>query len=176
VHKTVVGSIGRVVVAQFERDEDLLEGIRHVIKTEGLRTGYIPTITGVVKNSRLQRFPAEPTKKQPTVTVELDGPLEASGSGLFGVVEAPEQGDRPFTLSNNVHGEPYVHVHLTVTSVNDTMSGHLMKGTLVNSYHPVSHFTVFFVETVGVELQIRCDDSPERLGYHVLTQTSANGS
>jgi predicted DNA-binding protein with PD1-like motif len=168
LYNQVVGSIGRVVLAHFDKDEDVLAGIKLVLREQGLRSGYIPTVTGQLAGARLQRFPEHPTPVQPTVTEELAGPLECSGSGLFGVAEAPEEGTRPFALSGNVHGDPYVHVHLTVTSRDQTISGHLMTGTTVNSFHPVSHFTVFLVEVVGAELQVRCDAARGRTSYHHL--------
>jgi predicted DNA-binding protein with PD1-like motif len=171
MHKQVVGRTGRVIVAHFDKDEDLLEGIRQVLKEQKIRTGYIPTITGAVRKARLQKFPAAPTPQPSPVVVELDGPLEANGSGIFGIVEAPEQGTKPFALSGNVHGEPYVHVHLTVTSAKETMSGHLMPGTTINSLHPISHFTIYIVEVLGAELQIRCDEEHGRMAYHFITET-----
>lgn len=166
MHTHAVGSPGRVVIAQLEKDEDLLAGIKSVLRERSIRTGYIPSITGQLGVARLQRFPANPTPEVPTVTVELPGPLECSGSGIFGMVEAPEQGDRPFARSGNVHGDPYVHVHLTVTNELETLSGHLMAGTTVNSFHPVSHLSIFLVEVTGVELQIRCDEGRQRMSFH----------
>jgi predicted DNA-binding protein with PD1-like motif len=170
MHKQVVGQLGRVVLAQFDKDEDLMEGIFKIVKDQKIRTGYIASITGALRKARVQRFPENPTPEVPTVTVDLPGPLEVSGHGIIGIVEAPEQGDRPFALSGNVHGEPYVHVHLTATSVRETICGHLMKGgSPVNSFHPVSHFTIFIVEVLGAELQIRCDEQNGRLAYHFIT-------
>ena len=63
-----------------------------------------------------------------------------------------------------------MHVHLTVTSAKETMSGHLMRGTTINSLHPVSHFTIFIVEVLGAELQIRCDEEHGRMAYHFITE------
>ena len=173
MYKQVVGQMGRVVLAQFDKDEDLMEGIHKVLRDQNIRTGYVASITGALRTAKIQRFPENPTPERATVTVNLDGPLEVSGHGIIGIVEAPEQGDKPFALSGNVHGDPYVHVHLTVTNVKETICGHLMKGgNLVNSFHPVSHFTIFIVEVVGAELQIRCDAERGRAPYHFITEVA----
>jgi predicted DNA-binding protein with PD1-like motif len=164
-----------VVAAHFEPGEDLLDGVRQALKDQGIRSGYVPTITGQLAHARVRRFGRNPTASHPTEVVDLPGPLEVSGSGIFGMVEAPELGTEPFTLSGNVHGEPYVHLHVTVTSREETVSGHVAAGTLVNSFHPVSHFTVFLVEVVGLELQLRCDVAAGRTSYHQLVAAPGRG-
>lgn len=172
MHKQVVGQTGRVVLAQFEQDEDLMEGIHRVIKEQGLRTGWIASITGALQAARIRRYPsiADDTEKLETAAVDVPGPIEASGHGIFGVVDAPEMGDKPFTKSKLLHGEPYVHVHLTVSNATETISGHLVRGgNLVKSIHPVSHFTVFIVEVVGAELQVRAEGDR---AFHELVQVA----
>lgn len=171
VHKQVVGRMGRVVLAQFEKDEDLMEGIVRILKDQKLRTGYIATITGALQGARIRRYPAiaDDTENLQTAVVDMPGPIEASGHGIFGIVEAPDRRDKPFTKSNLVHGEPYVHIHLTATNAVETISGHLVRGgNLVKSIHQVSHFTIFIVEVVDAELQVRCD-AVDDLAYHVIT-------
>lgn len=172
MHALAVGQVGRVVAAHFEPGEDLLDGLREVLRAHRIRTGFVPTITGQLSRARVRRFGANPSAERPTEVVELDGPLEVSGSGIFGMVEAPELGDRPFTLSGNRHGEPYLHLHITVTSRHETISGHVAAGTLVNSFHPVSHFTVFLVEVTGIDLQLRCDVDAGSASYHFLAEAA----
>ena len=70
--------------------------------------------------------------------IDIAGPLEASGHGIIGWVEAPGTGKVPFGTGRYVDGEPYVHVHITLTSPHETICGHLMEGTTVRSNHGVS--------------------------------------
>jgi len=176
LHKIVRGQVGRVVLAQLDKDEDLMEGILHVLRTEKLRTGYIPTITGALQRARLDRYQEFVDDSDYRVdlsaeNLEIAGPVEVTGSGVFGIVESPEQGSRPFSHSGYVHGDPYAHVHLTATNVTDTICGHLVKGgNPVRSPHPVSHFTIFFVEVIGAELQLKCDELHDRMLYHLITE------
>lgn len=175
MHGQAMGRAGRVVAAHFDPGEDLLDGLREVLREHGMRTGYVPTITGQLSRARVRRFGAGPSAERPTEVVDLEGPLEVTGSGIFGIVEAPDLGDRPFTLSGNRHGQPYLHLHITVTSRTETISGHVAAGTLVNSFHPVSHFTVFLVEVTGMDLQLRCDIDAGLASYHFLVESEGAG-
>jgi predicted DNA-binding protein with PD1-like motif len=164
MHKQVLGRTGRVVLAQFDQDEDLLEGIRLVLREQHIHTGYIASITGSLSRATLQRFSRERGRSVENVVVP--GPLEVSGHGIFGRVVAPGRGSTPFGGGAYVDGEPYVHVHLTATSADHTMCGHLISGNPVRSAYPVSHFTVFIVEVVGAALEERCDSDGS--GYHFI--------
>ena len=149
-----------------------MEGIVQTIREQKLRTGYIASITGSVVRSSMMVYDAHGEGAH-TRLVELEGPMEVSGHGTFGIVDAPEQGSRPFAKPGYVHGDPYVHVHLTCTSATQTVLGHLWTGgtPIKSANHPVSHFTVFIVEVVGAELQVKCD-AQTREQYHFITEVA----
>ena len=90
-----------------------------------------------------------------------------------------ERGKKPFGVGRYVDGEPYVHVHVTVTTPTETICGHLMEGCTVRSLHPTSHFTIMVAEIDGVALNLRgevdkaSEGQPFR-GYHDLCKIPAS--
>lgn len=169
--KQVQGQLGPVVLAQLDPHGDLLESIREVARTNGIRAGVVLSITGALEYAVLQKFEEGKDNTQAIGVVEIDGPMEASGHGVIGIVDAPNRGETPFGIGKYQHGEPYVHVHLTVTTATKTLCGHLMEGCRVRSNHPVSHFTIMIAPIEQAELKLTIDGSPEsgRRGvYHVL--------
>ncbi|MFH1485281.1 MAG: DUF296 domain-containing protein, partial [Chloroflexota bacterium] len=78
----IAGKMGEIVLARFEPGEDLLVGLRSVIKERGIKTGVILDCTGSLLRARLQKFAqVGAAEKTPVVAVEIEGPLEASGHG-----------------------------------------------------------------------------------------------
>ncbi|MBI3965377.1 MAG: DNA-binding protein [Chloroflexi bacterium] len=140
---TIAGELGEVILARFEPNEDLYLGLKAVAEKHKIRTGVILTITGGITVANLGYFsrsgPVEETKMD---YHELTGPFEASGHGMIGLKE---------------DGEPYLHVHLTVTCGDTTVCGHLHEGCIVRSLIPTSHFTVFIAKITGAELLTRWD-------------------
>jgi predicted DNA-binding protein with PD1-like motif len=67
-------------------------------------------------------------------------------------------------------GEPYVHVHMVVTSADQTICGHLMPGTFVRSHLDVSHFTIVLAKAEGVSLKAAFQATEDGKGriYHDL--------
>ncbi len=161
----IVGRMGRVIVTRLEKSEDLLLAIRNVVKRSGMKAGVVLSITGAVTRAALQKFTAG---QKAVEVVELEGPMEVSGHGIIGWVSAPERGKEPFGVGRYVDGDPYVHVHLTVTTPIQTLCGHLMEGCLVRSNHAISHFTIIIAEIEGAALRMRSD--PQQPGglYHEL--------
>lgn len=163
----VVGRMGRVYVTRLEPQEDLLQAIRGVVKRSGMKAGVVLSITGAVTKAVLQKF----VEGQQAIGVTaIDGPMEVSGHGIVGWVAAPERGREPFGVGRYVDGEPYVHVHLTVTTPKETLCGHLMEGCLVRSSHAVSHFTIMIAELEGVELRMRSDPAHPGGLHHELVE------
>ena len=165
----IVGRMGRVHVTRLEPQEDLLSAIRSVVTRSGMKAGVVLSITGAVTEAVLQKFvPGE----KAIGLIRLEGPMEVSGHGIVGWVSAPERGKEPFGVGRYVNGEPYVHVHVTVTTPKETLCGHLMEGCLVRSNHDISHFTIMIAEIEGAALRMRSDpDHPGGL-YHELVELS----
>ena len=159
--KPLVGQMGRVIVGHLDPHEDLLVAIKELVSSHGIRAGVVLSVTGGLEHAVLQHF--KPGREAVGLT-EVDGPMEASGHGIVGTVVAPEKGDEPFGVGQYVHGDSYVHVHLTVTSATQTIMGHLMPGTTVRSNNPISHFTIMIVEVEAVAIEIRFDESIDRGG------------
>jgi predicted DNA-binding protein with PD1-like motif len=171
-----VGNWGRAIVAQLEPGADLLESIITIAREQKIRTGVVSSITGAISRATLQHFSPNQEKAANLIDVmDIEGPLECSGHGIIGEVSAPEMGSKPFGVGKYVHGTPYVHVHLTVTSHRETICGHLMPGCLVWSKHPISHFTIMLAEITGVSLEMTTDATLEATGagrgvFHRVTQ------
>lgn len=171
-----IGQWGRAVVVQLDPEADLLDSILTIAREQNIRTGVVSSITGAISRARLQHFSLDQGKSSDIIDViEMDGPLECSGHGIIGMVNAPEMGSTPFGVGRYVHGTPYVHVHLTVTSHRGTICGHLMHGCPVWSKHPVSHFTIILAEVTGVNFEMTAEKSLEAGGaglgvFHRLSQ------
>lgn len=167
--------IPEIIVARLEPEEDLFKGIQQICRERNIKTGVILSITGALKRARLERFPATDAngvEVQHTQLVEIEGPLEASGHGIIGEVYAPEFGDKPFGTGRYVHGEVYLHIHVVVTSANETICGHVVEGCPVWSKHAISHFTIMIAPLEGVALKLAMDMAAQKIGapsiYHDL--------
>ena len=174
-----VGNWGRAIVAHLDPGADLLDSILTIVRDQNIRTGVVSSITGAISRATLQHFSSNQDSAANLIDVmDIEGPLECSGHGIIGVVNAPEMGSTPFGVGRYVHGTPYVHVHLTVTSHKETICGHLMPGCLVWSKHPISHFTIMLAEITGVNLEMTTEALLEKQGagrgvFHKLTQVPA---
>ncbi|WP_238015705.1 DUF296 domain-containing protein [Dactylosporangium sp. AC04546] len=169
--QTVTGRMGPVILARLEPHGDLLASIYEVARTHQMKAGVILSITGALEHAVLQRFEKGADNTQKIGVEEIPGPMEASGHGIIGVVDAPERGDVPFGVGGYVNGEPYAHVHLTVTTATQTICGHVMPGCRVRSNHPVSHFTIMIAPIEEAALKLTIDGPPEagqRGVYHLL--------
>ena len=159
---TVSGKLSEIIFARFEPGEDLRQGLLAVIKQKEIKSGVVLSITGALERAIVQHFRGV---GEPSISVELievPGPLEVSGHGIIGQVEAPAFGDTSFGVGDDfVHGEPYLHVHLTATSAKETVCGHLMDGSLVRSIHPTSHFTVVLGRIEGAMVKMLGEPGPE---------------
>ena len=168
----VKGRLADLIYARFDPGEDLLSGIQSICKDHGIQTGVVISITGALVKARLQRYPEKeiPGGSSGEV-VDIPGPLEATGAGIIGETYAPSLGQKPFnTTGRYVHGEPYVHIHLVVTSARETVCGHLMEGCPVRSRNPnFTHFTIVIARTEGVQLRMVTDEKGFGRPYHDLS-------
>lgn len=174
----ITGHFGPVIIARLEPHADLLECLFEIARTNKMTAGVVLSITGGLEYATLQKFEKGAGVNSKIGVVELEGPMEASGHGIIGIVDAPARGDKPFSTGGYRHGEPYVHVHITVTSANETICGHLMPGTRVRSHHPISHFTIMVAPIVDAAVKLTIDGGPEagnRGVYHVLEELPRAG-
>ena len=171
---TISGKLSEIILVRFEPQEDVRQGLLAVIKQKEIKSGVILSITGALERATLHRFRQVGEASITTKTIEFPGPMEASGQGIIGQVESPAFGKTPFGTGHEfVHGDPYLHVHLTVTSAKETICGHLSDGSIVRSMHPISHFAVVIGRIEGAMIKMTGEPGTEpgtfRMG-HELTQ------
>ncbi len=168
----VSGRLNEIIFARFDPGEDLRQGLIKVIKEKSIVSGVVLSVTGALERAVLQHFPEVGDPSTPISIIEVPGPLEVSGHGIIGQVEAPKFGTQPFDWEGYVHGEPYIHLHLTVTSAKETICGHLMDGCPVRSRHPVSHFTVAIGRIEGAMVKMLGEPGVEpgafRMGHELF--------
>ena len=149
--ETASGKFTEIIFVRFQRGEDLRQGLLKVIKEKNIKTGAVLSITGALEKATLQRFSQVGDPTIMTEVIEVAGPLEASGHGIIGQIESPAFGKTPFGPAKDlVDGEPYLHLHITVTSAEQTVCGHLLDGSPVRSIEPVSHFIAILGRIDGV--------------------------
>lgn len=120
------GSIQRIVVTRIKGGVSLLEGIREVVRREGIGEGIFITGVGALRRAvfrNLRRFPREfPVTDKDRLYLEIDQPLELVS--LTGHVSPKED------------GEPNIHVHFSASTVKGdtvvTLGGHLTEGTITS--------------------------------------------
>ncbi len=176
------GQIDEVIYTRLEPGEDLLRALWDIAEEHDIRAGVIMEGSGGLKNFRVQRYPHNAkTCLLPIDIVEYDGPLEANVHGNIGrmVIEPGAVKELPIPTIPGVldteldkwnmagaqggDGSPYVHAHMTASTRNDTIMGHLMTGTriesLAQSYDIPSHFTVVIAKLKGFEFQYRMTET-----------------
>lgn len=156
------GMLSEIIFVRFHRGEDLRQGLLRVIKERDIKTGVVISITGALEKATLQKFREIGSPTISTEIIEIMGPLEASGHGIIGQVESLALGKTPFGPGQDlIDGEPYLHVHITVTSAEQTVCGHLLDGCPVRSKEPVSHFICILARTDGVLVKMIGEPGPE---------------
>jgi len=169
---TISGKLTEIIFARFDSGEDVRQGLLKVVKEKDIKSGIVLSITGALEKARIHRFRGVGEPSTTTETIELAGPLEVSGHGIIGQLEAPELGKTPFGSEGEfVHGEPYLHVHLTATSAEQTICGHMMDGAIVRSTHPTSHFTVIIGRIGGAGIKMIGEPKPGgkcRFGHELV--------
>ena len=146
--------ITEVIYAQLSKDEDLHDAILEICRRENIKTGVVLSLAGGLKQARLS-MPVRPTAADspPGVREWKDAIMECSGVGIIGqTLETFDGGD-----SGVVHraGEPYLHIHVTITVGGETFMGHLIEGCIVRSLTRQSHFTIALGKVEGAVLNCR---------------------
>lgn len=168
-------TFGRTVITRLKPGADLMASIKDICKRHEIQAGVVLSITGSLEQAVVQKF----APGQHTVhSVTVPGPIEVSGHGILGRIDAPDQ-EGPFSFSGYVHGDVYAHVHLTMTSATETICGHAMPGCLIRSHHPVSHFSIVIAELAQVGLGLAFDPEVNAGGngwgvFHRLTRLPAS--
>lgn len=120
------GSVQRIVVARIKVGVDLLEGIREVVRGEGIEKGIFVTGIGALQKAvfrNVKQFPQEfPVSDKDRLYLEVNQPLELVS--LTGHISPKET------------GEPNIHAHFSASTVKGdtvaTLGGHLTEGTVTS--------------------------------------------
>jgi predicted DNA-binding protein with PD1-like motif len=152
---TVSGKLTEIILARFDPHEDLRQGLMKIIKGNKMRSGMVLSVTGALEKAVLEHPSGVGPPTIPLKVIQVQGPMEVTGHGFFGEVDAPAFGKNVFGLGDDfIHAEPYLHVHLVVTSAKETICGHLLDGCLVRANHPISHFTVVLARIEGAMVKM----------------------
>jgi len=120
------GRMNRIVMGKLRVDVDLLEGIRELAITEGVRTGVILSAVGALRKATFRNLKILPpdlkVEKHHRLYLELEQPMEIVS--LTGWIAKKEDGDIE------------VHAHFSASTVMEdkivTLGGHLIPGTLTS--------------------------------------------
>jgi len=145
------GRPGRVIVARVKQGSDLLRSLQKIAAEEGITSGVIVSGVGLLKQARLRNCKSLPEEYPITdanrTFLPFEKPLEI------------------LSISGNVtlaEGEPLVHAHLTLSSVEEgeitVIGGHLIEGCVVFGF---SEFAILELE--GVEMVKRFDEETRTL-------------
>ena len=162
---SVSGKLSELIYVRLDKDQDLLEGIKQACRDHDIKTGVVIDITGGLTKARLQKFPNKVHSEKVRIgVIEMEGPLEATGHGIIGMTRGSGG------IGEYKDGEPYVHVHMVVSSADETLCGHLMPGTFVRSHLGISHFTIILAKAEGVGLTAAFQETADGKGriYHDL--------
>lgn len=162
---SVVGKLSELIYVRLDKGQDLLAAIKDAAREHNIKAGVVLDITGSLTKARVQKFKNTDNSASTRIEViEIEGPLEASGHGIIGHTQGSGG------IGEYKDGEPYVHVHVTLTNANMTICGHLMPGTFVRSHLDVSHFTIIIGKAEGVDLTAAFQPTPDGKGriYHDL--------
>jgi len=99
---TISGRMTEIILARFEPGEDLRQGLLQVIKDRDIKSGLVLSITGSLEKANLHHLHRQVGGKCIMESIEVPGPLEASGHGIIGQIEAPAFGTKPFGPEGNL--------------------------------------------------------------------------
>ena len=164
---SISGKLSEIIYVRLDKDQDLLAAIKQAAREHNIKTGVVIDITGSLTKARIQQFPPAASSGSANVRIEVidvQGPVEATGHGIIGTTKGSGG------IGEYKDGEPYVHVHVVLTSAGETVCGHLMPGTFVRSHLDVSHFTIILGKVEGVDLTAAFRETPDGKGriYHDL--------
>jgi predicted DNA-binding protein with PD1-like motif len=161
----VPGKLTEVYYVRLDPNEDLLAAIKQAARDYNIKTGVVMDITGSLTKARVQRFPPNAGSEKVRIEViDIEGPVEATGHGIIGMTQGSGG------IGEYKDGEPYVHVHMVLTTNGETVCGHLMPGTFIRSHLDVSHFTIVLGKMEGVSLTAAFRPTADGKGriYHDL--------
>ncbi len=174
------GKVESVIYAQLEPGEDLYVAIRELCKEHDIRAGLVLNIVGGLTRARLNLPVAKTGMEVPPGMKEWQaGVIECSGVGIIGQMHGTFDLEKTTGVLYR-DGDPYIHVHMTIATPDETAMGHLVEGCIVRSVHPASHFTIALAKIGGIEFNCRVSDEtsehyPTGFLMHEVKPADADG-
>jgi predicted DNA-binding protein with PD1-like motif len=141
-----------IVYAQLSQDADLYNEVMEICRRENITTGFVINIVGGLRKARLSMpLKADLNDAPPGVREWEGGLIERQAIGIIGQTIASYDSERISGIVNRA-GEPYLHIHATITVFGETFMGHLIEGCIVRSLDKQSHFTITLAKTEGSTL------------------------
>ena len=142
------GSIGRVLMIRFDHGDDLLEGLKEVVKKEGVKSSWFQ-ILGGLRQAEVVTGPEEPVMPPTPVWSQVDEARETLGTG-----------------SIHMDGEePVIHLHGALGHHGETLTCCIRKNSkvidglaksnqimLVGAMNDIRHGKVSFFDENGKDL------------------------
>ena len=108
------GSIERVLMIRFDDGDDVLEGLKSIVKKEKIQSCWFQ-ILGGIRHTKAVTGPEKPVMPPTPVWCEVDGAREALGTGSIHF-----DGD-----------EPRIHLHAVLVHHGETMTACIREHTKV---------------------------------------------
>lgn len=115
--------IGRVLVIELDRGEDLFQGVERILEKEGIKNAYVASAVGSIEHLEYHR-PKTMDIATEDEFLSLEGPYEFGG--ITGTVF-----------------DGVAHFHFSAGGVNGIHAGHLERGTKV----------LYLLELIVIELK-----------------------
>lgn len=164
-----------IIYAQLSQDADLYNELMEICVREKITTGYVLNVVGGLRKARLSMPVKSDNVDAPPGIREWEGGLiECQAVGIIGKTVSTYDSEKVSGIINRA-GEPYLHVHATITVAGETFMGHLIEGCIVRSLHKKSHFTIALAKTEGATLSFDASDTvtekyPTGIPIHTLVQ------
>jgi len=174
VHAIAHARVTDIIYAQLTQGADLYQEILEICRTQDIKTGYVLNIVGGLTKARLSTPVGKLDAVSPPGIREFEGTMEAAGIGILGQTIGTYDAEKVSGIINRA-GEPYAHVHLTISGGGETHMGHLIDGCIVRSLHTQSHFTIAIAKTEGAQLNFNVSKEttpkyPKGIPIHELHQ------
>lgn len=144
--------VTEIIYAQLSQDADLYNEIMEICRRENIITGHVLNVVGGLRKARLSMPLKSDSNDVPPGVREWEGGLiECQAIGIIGQTLATYDSEKISGIINRA-GEPYMHIHATITVAGETFMGHLIEGCIVRSLDKKSHFTITLAKTEGATL------------------------
>lgn len=108
------GAMGRVLTIRFDHGEDFLQGLKTIVKTEAIESGWFQ-ILGAVRHADVVIGPEEPVMPPVPIWTKVDEAREAIGTGSVYWDE----------------DDPVIHLHAALGHHGETLTACVRKNTKV---------------------------------------------